>query len=135
MSGTARRLTIRSGRLRSSMVSANEPVVTAVTSLNPACRSAVCIAKSAPRSGSIRSIRGMALGSRPRRRRDREDLDQLYEARLVDRLGHVMLDPQLAREIDVLGPGPRRENDPRQGTGRPPPAVGAGPPRGLGPVG
>src|SRR5262249_9354388 len=114
MSGTAKRLTIRSGRLRSSMVSANEPLVTAVTSLNPACRSAVCIAKSAPRSGSIRSIPGMAPGSRPRPRRHREDLDQLYEARLVDRLGHVVLDPQLAREVDVLGPGPRRENDHRQ---------------------
>src|SRR5215467_12021237 len=99
MSGTAKRLTIRSGRLRSSIVSANEPLVTAVTSLNPACHSAVCIAKSAPRSGSITSMRGMALGSRTRRRRDRENLDQLDEARLIDRLGHVVLDPQLAREI------------------------------------
>src|SRR5215813_1026073 len=111
MSGTAKRLTIRSGRFRSSIVSAKDPLVTAVTSLNPARRRAVCIAKSAPRSGSITSIRGMDLGSRPRRRRDGEDVDQLDEARLVDRLGHVVLDAQLAREVDVLGPGPRREND------------------------
>src|SRR5262245_2013931 len=125
MSGTAKRLTIRSGRLRSSIVSANEPLVTGVTSLNPACHSAVCIAKSAPRSGSIRSIRGMTLGSPSRRRRDREDLDQLDEARLVDWLGHVVPDPQLAREVDVLGPGPRRENDHRKVAGRRLPAEAA----------
>src|SRR5438309_1808858 len=115
MSGTPTRLTMRSGRLRSSIVSANEPLVTARMSLMPACPRAACIAVSAARSGSIRMTRGIgASGSRPRRRRDGERLDQLDEARLVDRLGHVVLHAQLAREVDVLGAGPRGQDHDRQ---------------------
>src|SRR5437660_12729385 len=117
MSGTPTRLTMRSGRLRSSIVSANEPLVTARMSLMPACPRAACIAVSAARSGSIRMTRGIgASGSRPRRRRDGERLDQLDEARLVDRLGHVVLHAQLAREVHVLGAGARGEPDHRQVT-------------------
>src|SRR5437588_7088966 len=106
MSGTPTRLTMRSGRLRSSIVSTKEPLVTASTS-KPPCSSAACIAASAVRSGSITITRGMvASGSRPRRRRDGGRLDRLDEARLVDRLGHVVLEAQLTREVYVLGAGP-----------------------------
>src|SRR5882724_122728 len=115
MSGTPTRLTIRSGRLRSSIVSAKEPLVTARTSLKPPCARAACIAASAVLSGSIRITRGMvASGARPRRRRDRERLDQLDEAYLVDRFGDVVLDAQLAREVHVLGAGPSGQDDHRQ---------------------
>src|SRR5881628_2783429 len=115
MSGTPTRLTMRSGRLRSSIVSAKEPLVTARTSSMPAWPSAACSAASAVRSGSIRITRGIgASGSRPGRRRGRERLDQLDEARLVDRLGDVVLHAQLAREVHVLGAGPRGEDDDRQ---------------------
>src|SRR6267142_5299783 len=119
MSGTPTRLTMRSGRLRSSIVSAKEPLVTARTSLMPVSPRAACIAASAVRSGSIRMTRGIgASGFRRRRGRDGERLDQLDEARLVDRLGHVVLHAQLAREAHVLGAGPRGEHDDRQITRR-----------------
>src|SRR6266852_1151854 len=115
MSRTPTRLTMRSGRLRSSIVSAKEPLVTANTSLKPPCARAACIAASAVRSGSITITRGMAVsGSRSRRRRGGERLDQLDEARLVDRLGHVVLDAQLAREVHVLGAGSSGQDDHRQ---------------------
>src|SRR5438309_478043 len=115
MSGTPTRLTMRSGRLRSSIVSAKEPLVTARTSLKPPWARAACIAASAVRSGSIKITRGIvASGSCPRRRRDGERLDQLDEARLVDRLGHVVLDAQLTREVHVLGAGPSGQDDHRQ---------------------
>src|SRR6266566_2786210 len=117
MSGTPTRLTMRSGRLRSSIVSAKEPLVTARTSLKPPWARAACIAASAVRSGSIKITRGIvASGSRPRRRRDGERLDQLDEARLVDRLGHVVLHAQLASEVDVLGAGPRGQDHDREVT-------------------
>src|SRR6267143_3539890 len=114
MSGTPTRLTMRSGRLRSSIVSAKEPLVTANTS-KPPRSSAACIAASAVRSGSITITRGMAASSsRPRRCRDGERLDQPDEARLVDRLGHVVLDAELARQVHVLGAGPSGQDDHRQ---------------------
>src|SRR5262245_5953390 len=60
-SGTVARLTIRLGRSRSSIVSANEPLVTPVTFVKPAAASAFSSAPSAGRSGSIRRIRGGRL--------------------------------------------------------------------------
>src|SRR5882724_10562894 len=113
MSGTPTRLTMRSGRLRSSIVSAKEPLVTAGTSSKPARPRAACMAARASRSGSISSTRGMGASAlRPSRSRER--LDQLDEADLVDRLGDIVLDPQLAREVLVLGAGPRGQDDHRQ---------------------
>src|SRR6266849_8926806 len=104
MSGTPTRLTMRSGRLRSSIVSANDPLATAETSRKPAWPRAARSAARAPRSGSISSTRDMVASDlRPCRRRDRQGLDELDEACLVDRLGDVVLDPELAREVHVLG--------------------------------
>src|SRR5262249_1457900 len=60
MSGTRARLTMRSGRSRSSMVSANEPLITADTSVSPATASALCSAATVPRSGSMSSSRAIA---------------------------------------------------------------------------
>src|SRR5262245_49362950 len=115
MSGTPTRLTIKSGRLRSSIVNAKEPLVTATTSVKPPRARASCSAANAVRSGSISMIRGMAASRfRSRRRGGRQRLDQPDEARLVDRLGHVVLDAQLSREAHVLGAGPGRQDDDRQ---------------------
>src|SRR5712692_10627666 len=101
MSGTPTRLTMRSGRLRSSIVSANDPLVTAAISLKPAWPSAACRTPRALRSGSISSTRGIA--SDPRPDRGRQGFDELDEAGLVDRLGDVVLHAELAREIHMLG--------------------------------
>src|SRR5439155_12273660 len=89
---------------RSSIVSATAPLVTAETSPKPAWPRAARSAARVPRSGSMSSTRDMAPSApRPCRRRDRQGLDELDEACLVDRLGHVVLDPELAREVHVLG--------------------------------
>src|SRR4030095_7660712 len=106
MSGTLTRLMMRSGRLRSSIVRAKEPLVRASTSWKPLCARAACIAASAVRSGSITSTRGMGdSGSRPRRCRGGERRDSLHEARLVDRLGDVVVHARLTCEVHVLGTG------------------------------
>src|SRR5712692_1485008 len=59
MSGMRARLTMRSGRSRSSMVSANEPLITADTSVRPASASAFWSAATLARSGSMSSSRAM----------------------------------------------------------------------------
>src|SRR5712691_559232 len=60
MSGTRARLTMRSGRSRSSMVNAKEPLATAATSVSPAVASAFWSAATLARSGSISSTRAIA---------------------------------------------------------------------------
>src|SRR2546425_6376440 len=102
MSGTPARLTMRSGRLRSSIVSANDPLVAAATSWKSAARRAACRTARARRSGSISRMRGIGLLSHPRRRGDGQGLDEPDEAGLVDRLCDVVLDSQLLREAHLL---------------------------------
>src|SRR5262249_47321300 len=119
MSGTPTRLTMRAGRLRSSMVSAKEPLVTARTSSKPARARAARIAASAAESGSISKTRGIVSGSLARRRH-REQLDQLNERGLLDRFGDVMLDAELPCEVDVLGARARGQHHHRQSSRRRP---------------
>src|SRR5438874_1585615 len=81
MSGMRARLTMRSGRSRSSIVSANEPLITADTSVSPATASAFCRAATVPRSGSMSSSRAIAL----RQRRDVHEGDTLGHPRAAGR--------------------------------------------------
>src|SRR6059036_1187906 len=81
MSGMRARLTMRSGRSRSSMVSANEPLTTADTSVSPATASAVCSAATVDRSGSMSSSRAIAR----RKRREVHEGDTLGHLRAAGR--------------------------------------------------
>src|SRR3989442_16036422 len=103
MSGTPARLTMRSGRLRSSIVSANDPLVAAATSWKPAARRAACRTARARRSGSISRMRGKGLLSHPRPRGHGQGLEEADEAGRVDRLCDVVVDSQLFGEVYALG--------------------------------
>src|SRR5437660_71366 len=96
MSGTPTRLTMRSGRLRSSIVSAKDPLVRASTSLKPPWARAACIAASPVPSGAITITRGSQ-----RRLAARHDAAAALARRRGDRLA-------LATKLAAARPGRRR---------------------------
>ena len=67
-----------------------------------------------PRALAPAGPRARSLGASRRSPRGYQPRDQCHERALVHRLGDVVLHPQPARELEMLVPRPRGENDHRQ---------------------